>query len=174
MPDADFLQNVHLRPLLGGNADAFCSARAFPSLTNAVEKSFCIAEGKFSELRVRRSYGSTSISPGPWPRSLSAFTRGVQGSIPCAPTIKSKLNQTLTGYIPLSFSPAFSWGNAGEMEDDPRMPGYGLERGEDRPLAAANVRPQELKLTRRRRRRNAAFMSVTAELDTPKFCASDR
>jgi hypothetical protein len=39
MPDADFLQNRHLCPLLGGSADSFCSARAFPSLTDAVEKS---------------------------------------------------------------------------------------------------------------------------------------
>jgi hypothetical protein len=38
MPDADFLQNLHLCPPLGGNADSFCSARAFPSLTDAVEK----------------------------------------------------------------------------------------------------------------------------------------
>ena len=38
MPDADFLQNLHLCPLLGGNVDSFCSARAFPSLTDAVEK----------------------------------------------------------------------------------------------------------------------------------------
>jgi hypothetical protein len=40
MADADFLQNQHLCPLLGGNADSFCSPRAFPSLTDAVEKVF--------------------------------------------------------------------------------------------------------------------------------------
>jgi len=39
MPDANFLQNPHLCPLLG-NADAFCSAGAFPSLTDAVEGVF--------------------------------------------------------------------------------------------------------------------------------------
>jgi len=38
MPEADFLQNLHLCPLLGGNTNSFCSARASPSLTDAVEK----------------------------------------------------------------------------------------------------------------------------------------
>ena len=35
MPDADFLQNLHLCPLLGGSADSFCSA-ALPAGLSAL------------------------------------------------------------------------------------------------------------------------------------------
>jgi hypothetical protein len=50
MPDADFLQNLHLCPLLGGVRTRFAQPELFRVWPMLSKKSFCIAEPKFSEL----------------------------------------------------------------------------------------------------------------------------